>query len=325
LSLSACGHSLQGIPLSLARPSPSSHAPSPALQVIAFDRSHNKASEVRRLAEGFGLTCVKAYKMDATKAVLTPEQQAAAAAAAGATRGAGGAEGQQASSSGNGAAAAGDTNAAAGAAKGVADGSRGRRGGLSQPPGEATLRRLERIAASRRARGLEPAPSAHTAAGKEAVIQGFPPGSFDYVLCDAPCTALGLRPRCVRAWMSSTSPPSKLLQYLHRPWAPGSSQELQDPILLHRHWHLVQAGAPADAAGAGGDRCLPAKDSDGCGAAGAAGGHPRLLHMQHQPRCGWGCVLGWIARLLGAAGQAAIGRVSARAALCRPMCPVAWG
>lgn len=175
LSLSACGHSLQGIPLSLARPSPSSHAPSPALQVIAFDRSHNKASEVRRLAEGFGLTCVKAYKMDATKAVLTPEQQAAAAAAAGATRGAGGAEGQQASSSGNGAAAAGDTNAAAGAAKGVADGSRGRRGGLSQPPGEATLRRLERIAASRRARGLEPAPSAHTAAGKEAVIQGFPP------------------------------------------------------------------------------------------------------------------------------------------------------
>ena len=165
LSLSACGHSLQGIPLSLARPSPSSHTPSPALQVIAFDRSHNKASEVRRLAEGFGLTCVKAYKMDATKAVLTPEQQAAAAAA-GATRGAGGAEGQQASSSGNGAAAAGDTNAAAGAARGVADGSRGRRGGLSQPPSEATLRRLERIAASRRARGLEPAPSAHTAAGK---------------------------------------------------------------------------------------------------------------------------------------------------------------
>jgi hypothetical protein len=169
------------------------HPPSAAPQVVAFDRSHNKASEVRRLAEGFGLTCVKAYKMDATKSVLTQEQQAAAAAAAGA---AGGAEGQQASSSGDGAAAAGEADAASGVAGGVTDGSRGRRGGLTQPPSEATLRRLERIAASRRKRGLEPAPSAHTAAGKEAVIQGFPPASFDYVLCDAPCTALGLRPRC---------------------------------------------------------------------------------------------------------------------------------
>jgi hypothetical protein len=71
----------------------------------------------------------------------------------------------------------------------------GRRGGASEPPSAATLRRLERIAAARRARGLDPSPSAHTAEGREAVCPGFPPASFGYVLCDAPCTALGLRPR----------------------------------------------------------------------------------------------------------------------------------
>ena len=160
---------------------PSPHPAPPPCQVVAFDRSHAKAAEVRRLAESFGLTCVKAYRMDATKSVLQPgparpqqpgEGQAPAAADGGQP---------------DGEAADGDTAAAGG--------SRGRRGGPTQPVSEATLRRLERIAAARRARGLEAPPSAHTAEGKEAVTRGFPPESFDYVLCDAPCTALGLRPR----------------------------------------------------------------------------------------------------------------------------------
>ena len=34
-------------------------------QVIALDRSHAKAREIRQLAEELGITCVKAYKMDA--------------------------------------------------------------------------------------------------------------------------------------------------------------------------------------------------------------------------------------------------------------------
>ncbi len=157
------------------------------MQVIAFDRSHSKAAEVRRLAESFGLTCIKAYKMDATKAVLQQgltadegQQQEQGQAAAGE-------EQQREQLAGQPPAAA-----QAGATPGAG---RGRRGGATQPPSEATLRRLERIAAAKRARGLVPAPSPHVPEGKEAVVAGFPPNSFDYVLCDAPCSALGLRPR----------------------------------------------------------------------------------------------------------------------------------
>lgn len=152
--------------------------PCPA-QVIAFDRSHAKAAEVRRLAESFGLTCVQAYKMDATKAVLQQEPAAQ------------GQQGQPADSEQR-EQQGGQLPAAAQSVPGA---SRGRRGGATQPPSEATLRRLERIAAAKRARGLEPSPSPHVAEGKEAITAGFPPNSFDYVLCDAPCSALGLRPR----------------------------------------------------------------------------------------------------------------------------------
>lgn len=35
-----------------------------------------------------------------------------------------------------------------------------------------------------------------SAQGREAECPGFDPGSFDHVLCDVPCSALGLRPRC---------------------------------------------------------------------------------------------------------------------------------
>lgn len=33
--------------------------------------------------------------------------------------------------------------------------------------------------------------------GEEATVEGYPPESFDAVLLDAPCSALGLRPRLV--------------------------------------------------------------------------------------------------------------------------------
>lgn len=38
-------------------------------EIVAFDRSHAKADDVRSLAKELGVTCLKAYKMDATKAV----------------------------------------------------------------------------------------------------------------------------------------------------------------------------------------------------------------------------------------------------------------
>ncbi len=167
------------------------------LQVIAFDRSHAKAAEVRRLAESFGLTCVKAYRMDATKSVLQPGQDGGSATSQQPDAAQAPAAAAQDVQQQDGSAAAAEAGSADGSTAAADDGgaSRGRRGGPTQPVSEATLKRLERIAAARRARGLEAPPSAHTPEGKEAVIKGFPPESFDFVLCDAPCTALGLRPR----------------------------------------------------------------------------------------------------------------------------------
>ena len=140
---------------------------------------------MRQLAEAMGLTCVRAFKMDATRALLPPEQPPPEQQ-----------QGGEPGSKGSAAAAAAAAAAAPSAAE-AGPGTTGRRGGATQPVSAAMLRRLERIAAARRARGLEAPPSAHVAAGKEAVLRGFPPASFDFVLCDAPCTALGLRPRLV--------------------------------------------------------------------------------------------------------------------------------
>ncbi|KAL4198841.1 hypothetical protein AMTRI_Chr03g48060 [Amborella trichopoda] len=41
-------------------------------EVVACDRSHNKVEDVKNLALELGLTCIKAYKLDALKAVLRP-------------------------------------------------------------------------------------------------------------------------------------------------------------------------------------------------------------------------------------------------------------
>jgi hypothetical protein len=59
--------------------------------------------------------------------------------------------------------------------------------GLATPPPHTNL--------LYRACGLGAAPGAAAAAA----VRGFPPASFDCVLLDAPCTALGLRPRLQQA------------------------------------------------------------------------------------------------------------------------------
>lgn len=60
-----------------------------------------------------------------------------------------------------------------------------------EPKSERARARAARLAALRAARGED------LQGSRAAVSQGFPPESFDYVLCDAPCSALGLRPRLI--------------------------------------------------------------------------------------------------------------------------------
>ena len=232
-------------------------------EVVAFDRSHSRAGDVRRLAEEFGLASVRSYKMDATKAIA---MRAVGTKAIGTK-----AVGSQpvAASSGtpeNGTAPQQERQQPAEQQQQQQQAGEQRRQQSDkqqrqqqsdkqqrqqqsdkqqrqqqsdkqqrqqqsdqqqrQPAGGAVLNprvaqeqqeqqqpaegaapnprvaaRLSRIEAARAARGQPPPHSARTskvamAAPREATLAGpLPPESFDHVLLDAPCTALGLRPR----------------------------------------------------------------------------------------------------------------------------------
>eukprot|EP00873_Tetraselmis_striata_P041919 jgi/Tetstr1/462183/TSEL_007247.t3 len=117
-------------------------------QIIALDRTHEKAGTIRDLAEELGLSCIQAYKMDARKAVLRGDEGSSQSDAVGPG------EAQQQLS-----------------AKGLA--------------------RQQRREAAMRARGIEP-PKPRAC---DPPCRGWAPESFEYIMLDAPCTGLGLRPR----------------------------------------------------------------------------------------------------------------------------------
>ncbi|KAG2427328.1 hypothetical protein HXX76_012523 [Chlamydomonas incerta] len=140
-------------------------------EVVAFDRTHAKVGEVVALAREMGVTCVTAQKMDAGRALALP-------AAAGRPVGGGAAD----------AGADADAEEAAGPERSQQ---------LQQQPGpqpvsEKARRREERRRANMLKRGIVPPEPAAAAAGQPG---SFPPESFDALLLDAPCSALGLRPR----------------------------------------------------------------------------------------------------------------------------------
>ncbi|GBF91388.1 hypothetical protein Rsub_04128 [Raphidocelis subcapitata] len=147
-------------------------------EVVAVDRTHNKVDGIRALADELGCTCVKPLKMDSTRSVLPPRL----------CPGEGGGGGGGGEDPASGAAAAGPEGqpAEAEAAAATAGG----------PISAKALQRLQRRAASMRARGMEPPEAELRAVGLgPRACPGFPPASFDFVLLDAPCTGLGLRPR----------------------------------------------------------------------------------------------------------------------------------
>eukprot|EP00899_Mesostigma_viride_P008558 jgi/Mesvir1/17703/Mv18985-RA.4 len=191
--------------------------------VVALDRSHSKINDLMALAESLGLTIIKAYKMDATKAVMEPEPCAVRAdsgggapkadgggAAASDTShmgtgggqlmdggGGGSHDGANGANAGRGASDA----SAAGGVNGASDGSAACAASLvpdwedaDDPsvgePVNCVQARKERV---RQKRGE----ADWKGTRKARVGLGFPPNSFDRVLLDAPCTALGLRPRLV--------------------------------------------------------------------------------------------------------------------------------
>ncbi|CAK9874412.1 unnamed protein product [Sphagnum jensenii] len=146
-------------------------------EIIALDRSHNKVSDIVRLSEEMKLTCIHAMKMDALKSVLSestkidnclnqpcnldPRQSSACVV---------------------------DKQNAAG--------SRMRK---TEVQTTAALKSsLDKGAYASRAEARKAARRLKTGqnVGEQLPpIKGFCPRSFDRVLLDAPCSALGLRPR----------------------------------------------------------------------------------------------------------------------------------
>ncbi|GFR46036.1 hypothetical protein Agub_g7505, partial [Astrephomene gubernaculifera] len=139
-------------------------------RVVALDRTTAKVEEIRSLARDFGLTSVEAHRADATQAVRLQQQHTEAEAEATAA----------APSSPSEAA----TQAAAAAAEAKA------------------------AAAAGAAMQAEGAPAAGSSALHHSPSSPLPalgpppyhPASFDYILLDPPCSALGLRPRLLHAW-----------------------------------------------------------------------------------------------------------------------------
>ncbi|GLI66565.1 hypothetical protein VaNZ11_010453 [Volvox africanus] len=194
-------------------------------EIVAFDRTHAKVSEIVSLAGELGVTCITARKADAGKALERPTgHQAPISCAAGqhpfqsqppphsaaavftsksaaigcgaSSRGCGEAFGSMSYEDGTAAHKAllkqhgeesGDTAAVSAAATAAT------RVSVRTPMSDKARKREERRRAAMIQRGITPpeprdasVPSGPTA---------YPPESFDHVLLDAPCSALGLRPR----------------------------------------------------------------------------------------------------------------------------------
>ncbi|CAN6453050.1 unnamed protein product [Victoria cruziana] len=141
-------------------------------ELVAVDRSHNKVQEIRNLAAEMGLTCITAYKLDALKAVCRTQAFADHENADSSVPELG-VEGKIIEE---------QQSLDMGLTCNEAESKKGAY--TSKAEARKELRRL------RNGRGRN-----HCKGGRVEVSKGFSPNSFDRVLLDAPCSALGLRPR----------------------------------------------------------------------------------------------------------------------------------
>jgi 16S rRNA C967 or C1407 C5-methylase (RsmB/RsmF family) len=160
------------------------------VQVVALDRTHAKAAKVQELADGLGITIVKAYKMDATRAVSLPARGRRTEAPRSRQQHDWDSEEEAAV----GAAAAVAEEEEEEEAEAEAEAKKERRlqeleEERARSASQHALRLARKAAASMKMHGhAPPRPVAETTGAYAAE-------SFDSVLLDAPCTALGLRPR----------------------------------------------------------------------------------------------------------------------------------
>ncbi|XP_022898571.1 putative methyltransferase NSUN6 isoform X2 [Olea europaea var. sylvestris] len=147
-------------------------------EVIAVDRSHNKVFEIQKLAAELGLKCITTYKLDALKSV----QQMSESDRKDTLQ-----CGEKIESIGI------SDSLTAGIEKITCTAICGTQGGLEQMGNESHISKAELRKNNRKLRN---GPGRNNClGGRVEKSKGFPPNSFDRVLLDAPCSALGLRPR----------------------------------------------------------------------------------------------------------------------------------
>ncbi|CAM8989121.1 unnamed protein product [Rhodiola kirilowii] len=141
-------------------------------EVVATDRSHNKVLNIQKLAAEMGLNCINAYKLDALKScrrdfsndvpVLCSSDDLASSLVTSDVK----------------------SNGSEIKAENESNGNSNHGAYTSKAAVRKNLRKMKN----------GPGRS-HSIGGRVENSKGFPPNSFDRVLLDAPCSALGLRPR----------------------------------------------------------------------------------------------------------------------------------
>uniref|UniRef100_A0A1J3IK18 Putative methyltransferase NSUN6 n=1 Tax=Noccaea caerulescens TaxID=107243 RepID=A0A1J3IK18_NOCCA len=154
-------------------------------EIVAADRSHNKVLDVQKLSAEMGLTCITTCKLDALKSVCLPNTLNDLTTPV---------NGENSGSITSRSELSSNEEMASAASKGSeADKLCEENGSTEQPNGGDNVSQADmRKNKGRLRNGRGRTQSQGGRAGKS---KGFPPNSFDRVLLDAPCSALGLRPR----------------------------------------------------------------------------------------------------------------------------------
>ncbi|XP_057854316.2 rRNA (cytosine-C(5))-methyltransferase NOP2C isoform X1 [Cryptomeria japonica] len=160
-------------------------------ELIAIDRSHNKVVNIQNLAEEMGLTCVHAYKLDALKSVKTVDSSDAVSSLSSslACKQTEDTILEEQSTCTTGAEDDNLSNHLQVVSKNLEDRTNGfKNSSLERYISKAKERKAARKMKNGPGRGQE-------LGGRAQQSRGFEINSFDRILLDAPCSALGLRPR----------------------------------------------------------------------------------------------------------------------------------
>ncbi|KAI8526644.1 hypothetical protein RHMOL_Rhmol12G0011900 [Rhododendron molle] len=156
-------------------------------EVVAVDRSHNKVLDIQKLAAEMGLNCITTYKLDALKAVRQRSESNDLHTASFVAQ-----EGSDNDSTGN--------------------------ANFSNEQATQTTKACNAVLQKSIQGRINGRGRSHCLGGRVEKSEGFNPNSFDRVLLDAPCSALGLRPRLFAGEVEYFPEQSILLIYLAYWW-----------------------------------------------------------------------------------------------------------